>query len=266
MRLYENAFPDVYEEIKTWYPVWYREILEMDALWRVWGKHLDEIQAGIIRAVDNNFIGYADAQTITKLEHFLDVDYDGPRTLAERRDVIKAFFIGQGRIGRREITDLIAVFTNGEIEVAFFEGTIQITVTRNFGDRFNLFDCRLVLDRRIPAHLDLSLIDKLLPVTAINEGVFIFCGLNMNIAVRNLTAQQIGSGVLLDGEMWLDGTWKLDTSRRSGFCLTDMRISIGTAHSYRLTGALIIDNRWRLDGTVKLDGSRSFSYYIEEEV
>jgi len=29
MRLYDNAYPSTYEEIKTWYPAWYRDVLEM---------------------------------------------------------------------------------------------------------------------------------------------------------------------------------------------------------------------------------------------
>lgn len=34
MPLYDNAFPSNYDEIKTYYPVWYFDVLEMDAVWR----------------------------------------------------------------------------------------------------------------------------------------------------------------------------------------------------------------------------------------
>ena len=40
MRLYDNAYPSTYEEIKTWYPAWYRDVLEMDALWQIGRAHV----------------------------------------------------------------------------------------------------------------------------------------------------------------------------------------------------------------------------------
>lgn len=32
--LYPNGFPSAYEELKTFYPVFYRDVFEMDAIWR----------------------------------------------------------------------------------------------------------------------------------------------------------------------------------------------------------------------------------------
>ena len=196
MRLYDNAYPSTYEEIKTWYPAWYRDVLEMDALWRVWGGQLDEIQAGIIRAIDNNFIDYADAETLAKLETFFHITYDGPRTLTERRNMIKAIILGQGHVGQKEIKELIAVFTNGKIDVELIGGMVRITVTRDFGDNFNLYDCHFILDNRIPAHLALDMVDKLLPVSVFNENGFIFRDLKIALAVKNRSL--IVDGIKLD--------------------------------------------------------------------
>lgn len=223
MRLYDNAYPSTYEEIKTWYPVWYRDVLEMDALWRVWGGQLDEIQAGIIRAIDNNFIDYADAETLAKLEEFFHITYDGPRTLTERRNMIKAIILGQGHVGQKEIKELIAVFTDGEIEVELIGGMVRITVTRDFGDNFNLYDCHFILDNRIPAHLALDMVDKLLPVSVVNENGFIFRDLKIALAVKNRSL--IVEGVRLDGEKTLNGTWELD-SIRPGIPFIDFRVGV----------------------------------------
>ena len=66
MRLYENSVPNTYDEIKTWYPVWYRDVLEMDALWQALGSQLDKVRNGIIQAIDNNFIDRADTETLAK--------------------------------------------------------------------------------------------------------------------------------------------------------------------------------------------------------
>ena len=44
--LYPNGFPSAYEELKTFYPVFYRDVFEMDAIWRAAGGGLDEIEDG----------------------------------------------------------------------------------------------------------------------------------------------------------------------------------------------------------------------------
>lgn len=252
MQLYDNAYPSVYEEIKTWYPVWYRDVLEMDALWRVWGGQLDAIQAGIIQAVNNNFIDYADARTIGKLEAFLGITYDGPRTLVERRAVVKAFVLGNGHIGEREIKELIGVFTSGEIAVAFINGTIAVTVTRDLGDRFQLVDCMPILKKRIPAHLGLGLTDKVLPIPFENDEHFIFISLKSGHRFTESTA--IASGARLDGQERLNGTWLLNASY-SGVGLVNFGarmvfLNKGDTHwGRRLDGLALLDGTWNLEAS-----------------
>lgn len=264
MKLYENAWPSKYEEIKTWYPVWYREVLEMDAIWRAFGRQLDAVQAGIIQSVDNNFIDYADAQAISKLEAFLGVTYDGPRTLTERRNVVKAFILGNGHIGQKEIKELVSVFTNGDIQVALVGGKIEVTVTRDFGDRFNLYDCHLVLDPRIPAHLALGLVDNLLPVNVRNNERLIFRDFKTGISVKEGSAQV--SGVSLNGERMLDGSWTLEASYQ-GIQLVAFKVSLRAKQTYAFTGKIIMDSLWALDGAHALDGTRRLNAaLIEEEI
>lgn len=223
MKLYENAYPSTYEEIKTWYPVWYRDVLEMDALWRVWGGQLDEIQAGISQAIDNNFIDYADAATLTKLETFFGIMYDSPRSLVDRRNLLKALLLGANHIGQKEIKEIISVFTDGQIDVQLIGGMIRITVTRDFGDNFNLYDCHYILDNKMPAHLALDMVDRLLPVSVFTNNQFIFKDLKLGLAVQNRSL--FHEGIQLDGEKTLDGTWLLD-SIRPGIQLPAFRIDI----------------------------------------
>lgn len=167
MLLYDNAYPSVYEEIKTWYPVWYRDVLEMDAIWRVWGGQLDEIQAGIIQAIDNNFINHCDIQTLGKFEEFLGIQYDGARTVDERRRAIRAYFIGGNHIGKKEIQELISIFTDGaasELEFAPSKETgknrLTIYVDRKPGPQIRYGDIFAALGRKIPAHLVFELMLK----------------------------------------------------------------------------------------------------------
>jgi hypothetical protein len=243
MRLYEHAWPSKYEEIKTWYPVWYREFLEMDALWRAFGGQLDEAQAGIVQAVDNNFIDFADAQALTRLESFLGIEYDGPRTPVERRNVLKAFVVGNGHIGQKQIKELVSAFTDGEIEIALAGGMVRVAVTRDFGDRFSLYDCHLVLDRRIPAHLALELVDRLVPVRAANRGLFAFEVFEAGFSAREGSALASGPALGLAG----------------------FGAGLRAAHAYGFAGRIVIDSRWALDGKYALDGSRSLTSALTEE-
>ncbi|MDR2558880.1 MAG: YmfQ family protein [Oscillospiraceae bacterium] len=152
MLLFEGAGNN-YDEIITWFPVWYKEFREMDALFRMHGSRLDENRTAIIQAIDNNFIDYADAPTIAKLEEAFKIVYDSPRSLEERRSVIRALIIGQGRIGRREIIEIVSAFTDGEVRVAFTGGVVYIYITHDVNDVFNLGDLRFTLRNKIPAHL-----------------------------------------------------------------------------------------------------------------
>jgi len=251
MKLYENAWRSSYEEIKTWYPVWYREVLEMDALWRAWGAHLDAVQAGIVRAVDNNSIRYADARTIAELEAFLGIVYDGPRTLSERRNVLKALFTGTGHIGQREIKELVSVLADGEIGVALVGGTVQVTVTREMSDRFNLYDCHLILDKIIPAHLGLSFIDNLNAVRIANENRFVFLRLNVRAASRHpgrALCKNFGAKirfvnygvdtdrVCLDGRKTLDGSWQLGEKKVGVIAGLAARVFAASAYRFKNGG------------------------------
>ena len=242
MRLYENSVPNTYDEIKTWYPVWYRDVLEMDALWQALGSQLDKVRNGIIQAVNNNFIDRADTETLAKLEKFFRISYGSPRTIIERRNMLKAVKLGQNHIGQKEIKELISIFTNGEIDVALTRGTIEIAVTRDFGDKFNLYDCNSILSSKIPTHLRLSMIDKLLPAQIYNAHKFIFQKLKIALSARNQSAIKSSSlclktifknkgkqvrGANLSGKFLLDGSIKLNSFEAEIFSgITPKEISV----------------------------------------
>ena len=160
MRLYDNSFPSHLEEIQSWYPVWYREVFEMNAIWEAWGRQLDDVRAGVIRAVDNNLILLADARTISRLEVFLNITHDEPRTLEERRSLILAHFMGRGRIGRKEIIYLLSVISDSEISVCFWNSILEILFTYTHGVGFapTPNDFERILGSRLPAHLATHLI------------------------------------------------------------------------------------------------------------
>lgn len=206
MRLYENAL-DNFSEIKTYYPVWYWDVLEMAAIWKISGKQLDDLRAGIIQAVNNNFVSTADPEALTALEEFLYIDYDGPRTTSERRALIASFFLGNGHIGEKELRELVASFTSGEIAVDLVGGTIEISVTRELSDRFNLSDCLFIVGKRIPAHLALVFNDILLPIRFVTHERL--SAHNLHLQARFFNGGS-STAITLNGQKTLDGTWTLD--------------------------------------------------------
>lgn len=153
MSIYDNAYESNYEELKTYYPVWYRDVLEMDAIWRILGEELDGVQGGILTFIANSFIYKADAPTIQKLEKFLYISPDASRSLEERRKLVGSYFMGNGHIGEPEIKALTKMFCDGTCEVVLIGGTVSIHINLDIKSASILDDYYSTLRRKIPAHL-----------------------------------------------------------------------------------------------------------------
>ncbi len=211
MKFYDKYFANNYDELITYYPRFYRDVYEMTEILKAHGRIADELEANIEQTFLNAFADYADEKTLTKLERFFRITYDEPRSLVSRRSMIKAMLLGQRHVGRKEIKEIISVFTDGEVDVELIDGMIRITVTRDLGDTFDLRDCYFIFSSRIPAHLSLGMVDKALPVSVLSDNLFVFSNLKITLAAQNHSA--IINGVMLNGEKPLDGSWKLDSAR-----------------------------------------------------
>ena len=151
--LYPNGFPSAYEELKTFYPVFYRDVFEMDAIWRAAGGGLDEIEDGVDAVVNNNFVSLMDTDALAQMETFLDIPLNQKRTLEARRKLVASYFIGGNHIGAREIKDITRAFTEGTCEVSFVGGTVYIHVKSDIKDTPPEDDYYYILRKKIPAHL-----------------------------------------------------------------------------------------------------------------
>ena len=151
--LYPNGFPSAYEELKTFYPVFYRDVFEMDAIWRAAGGGLDEIEDGVDAVVNNNFVSLMDADALAQMETFLGIPLNQKRTLEARRKLVASYFIGGNHIGAREIKDITRAFTEGTCEVSFVGGTVYIHVKSDIKDTPPEDDYYYILRKKIPAHL-----------------------------------------------------------------------------------------------------------------
>ena len=155
--LYPNGFPNVYEELKTFYPVFYRDVFEMDAIWRSAGGKLDEIEAGVDAAANDTFISMMDAAALSDMEAFLDIAPNKNRTLEVRRKLVASYFVGANHIGAPEIKELVRGYTGDTPEVKFSKGRIYVCISPPYESAFFSSDIIECLLRKIPAHLALSL-------------------------------------------------------------------------------------------------------------
>lgn len=148
--LYPNGFPSAYEELKTFYPVFYRDVFEMDAIWRAAGGGLDEIEDGVDAVVNNNFVSLMDTDALAQMETFLGIPLNQKRTLEARRKLVASYFIGGNHIGAREIKDITRAFTEGTCEVSFVGGTVYIHVKSDVKDTPPEDDYYYILRKRYP--------------------------------------------------------------------------------------------------------------------
>lgn len=228
LKFYDRYYENNYEKLITYYPCFYKDVFEMNEILKVHGKISDDLENNIEQVFLNCFIDTMDEETISKLEAFLGIISDKSKTLIEKRRFIKALLLGTAHIGQKEIKEIISIFTDGQIEVQLNEGAIQITVTRDFGDSFNLYDCNYILGGKIPAHLALDMVDRILPVPVFNDNRFIFKNFTMTSSAGNQYAftytgidyrtifRNYGTqlqGARLTGKHKLDGSWDLGTKK-----------------------------------------------------
>lgn len=154
--LYPNGFPSAYEELKTFYPVFYRDVFEMDAIWRTCGGGLDEIEDDVDRVANSTYISLMDEKALVQMETFLSIPPDSGRTLEERRKLVSSYFLGVGHIGAREIKEIAKAFTEGKCEVSFSNGEVYIHIKADISDTPPADDFFFILRKKIPAHLGVN--------------------------------------------------------------------------------------------------------------
>ena len=153
MGLYDNAWPSTYQEIKRLYPVWYWDVLEMDAIWRAQGFQLDGVRSSIEQMIKNGAIYTADSQTISLYEKFLGITTDLSIPLEERRKVVAAMMYSTPHIGAPEIKEIVNIFTPAGVDVTFDDGVIGLSVQTSPDEPLDVEACFKALQRQLPAHL-----------------------------------------------------------------------------------------------------------------
>lgn len=196
MKLFESDIGG-YEELRSMYPDFYHEVYEMQEILKAQGKLSDALKTDIQQVFFNQFIEYADSETIAIYEKIIGIETDTSKPIEQRRDVVKAFLIGSGKLSGKVIKAMISSYTNGNVECTLNTAnpeddfhTLLITAERGSGKTIDLRDITSLIEKKIPAHLkyDLSFYENYeLCIEAILEpyiseipkcGVY-FCGENI---------------------------------------------------------------------------------------
>ncbi len=163
---YKNQSKNCYDELITYYPVFYRDVKEMNAILSIFGRLLDELKNGIEKIIDNSFIDTADEETIAGFEDFLGLGMYGTRTLEERRRLVKSFFIGSGKLSASALKEIISDYTDAEISIIFEPNeTDSKNITSGDNILFINFACgkknilylsdiQILMSKNIPAHIE----------------------------------------------------------------------------------------------------------------
>lgn len=159
MRFYEKYYPGNSEELITYYPKYYRDVLEMRAILEAHGAVLDELEDNIERVFFNSFIDTADEQAITDLERFLDIKLNRARSLETRRRFVKAFFVGFGKVSASLLAAIINSYTEGPVEASLepFDSAgnnlLKLLYGRGEAETLYIDDIDYLLSKKIPAHI-----------------------------------------------------------------------------------------------------------------
>jgi hypothetical protein len=162
MRVYDNAPDNYHDELASWFPSWYRNVLEMDALWHTWGILLDHLQEDIKRALDNYFLVSCDEATIEFWENFISTDLKILHSIEYRRRYIMTHFSGFGKCSASQIKSIIKQYTGFGATVRYekcdSEGNYHLIVVMENGEIDDTFlhDLQIIISKVIPAHIPLT--------------------------------------------------------------------------------------------------------------
>ena len=171
---YNNGFESTYEELVSFYPAFYRDVLEMKAILEANGRVCDTVIDTINGILENAFVNSADEATISRLEAFLNVTPTAGSSLEERRRLVYSFFVGFGKMSASKIKETIRALTGADSSVSFEEtddagnNSLIIEFERGENPEISLDDINTVLSRKIPAHVAYETYLKYKPAMIVN--------------------------------------------------------------------------------------------------
>lgn len=149
-----------YEIMKSYYPRFYDNIKEMQAILMAQGKVLDEAEVFLEMVLNNMFIEFMDEENISIIENYLKITHTEKQSLEQRKNIVLAHFRGFGKISGSVIDEQSQIY-NLNAETTFNEKDehgnyilrIKLKIPKGNDYFSDYISCIKILDIRIPAHL-----------------------------------------------------------------------------------------------------------------
>lgn len=147
-----------YEELVSYGPYFYKDILEMDANYKFAGKTLDVMAEGLESIISNQFISSADESTILRMERWLGIDTDFSRTLEDRKKKVQLVWNGGEKLSGSFIKNLVRSYTGCDDDPAV-KMTTYLSINACISANKSVYISDLVeqLEKMKPAHIRMVL-------------------------------------------------------------------------------------------------------------
>lgn len=252
MNVFNNQQRSGYEEISSYGPNFYKEILEMDTIYRLAGMFADMQASDLEYTVASVFLDYMDDTTFSRYEAFLEIANDSKKTLEERKAYVSALLIGSGKISKDKIIAIVNQFVECDCAVVL-DGT-ELYINMTFADDPSKYmnDIRKLIADKMPNHIEIIYHGA--------EGLNIVVQL-VNIVTLERTWNRMDFYLYTNGQVvYLDGSVLLDGSLLLGNILdlypvrdrhkAEMEIN----ENFGAEKVTIKKNLYYLDGSLMLDG------------
>lgn len=152
-----------YEEIKSYYPVFYHDVAEMEALFRCYGKISDKLFQGKKLLIETQSFLKMEERMCSRLEKFFWIEKNKVLSLDSRRKALQLLISGNGKMKASTIKDMISVYSDALVEIKF-TNYLEIKLSRSENESEFMPSILEILGEKLPAHIAYYLAIKLLTV------------------------------------------------------------------------------------------------------
>lgn len=280
--LFNKYYENCYEELIRYYPCFYREVFEMEAILKAHGKLADDMESNIERVLNNGFIDTADEHTIKRLEEFFYLDV-GCGKLSERRNYIKSFLIGRGKISASIICAMVKMCTGMEVGCKFepFDNAgnnrLDIKVTQGEDGTLPTNNVITLLSRRIPAHIYWLLNNTIIlnfDLSSYEEVKLV--KVKLHFFITYFVCRNFDGSLFWDGSHFMNYRMRYDLKLRNRIktyvctqnIVTPVKVKFGGYISdinEEIEGEIVERKYYYFNGNVPFDGSINFGLNEEKE-
>lgn len=164
-----------YKWLKSLYPSCITELKELDELLKVEAKASEDFNSSLELVINNKFIDTMDEKMVEEFEKFFDITISSDKSLDERRNIIKAYYGGHGKLTMGQLCNIVSTIANGTCKGEFkaidsTKNNYIVLTTSDCDIKNNITDIIQAINTRIPAHLPFVFQYK--PSTAKNKVFF----------------------------------------------------------------------------------------------